>query len=140
MQPFLVYGFAIVNFLRPPIRYRHYLGVDTVIRPFVNIATFYSFIRIPPSIQKEPSHFLSNLCFRGILIATSSTLHRYRRPTPVQKHALPGAIERYDVMCCAQTGCFPTLLACPPQSWSFAYICRTRDAVISARCLIHTLS
>ena len=50
VQPFLFYGFAFVNFLRPPIRYRHLLAVDTVIRPSVNNATFYLSIRTPPSI------------------------------------------------------------------------------------------
>jgi len=31
-------------------------------------------------------------------------LCQYVKPTPVQKHAMPCAISRHDVMCCAQTG------------------------------------
>ena len=37
-------------------------------------------------------------------LSRNITLMRYERPTPIQSHALPTALNGRDLMCCAQTG------------------------------------
>lgn len=38
-------------------------------------------------------------------LSRNITLMRYERPTPIQKHSIPVAIDgATDLMCCAQTG------------------------------------
>ena len=40
----------------------------------------------------------------GEIIQSNIQLARYTTPTPVQKYALPIAINKRDLMACAQTG------------------------------------
>lgn len=39
-----------------------------------------------------------------ILCLRSTHLHRYTKPTPIQRHAIPLALTRRDLLACAQTG------------------------------------
>ena len=46
---------------------------------------------------------LHEVCFENIKRA------KYKKPTPVQKYAIPGILEKRDVMACAQTGSGKTI-------------------------------
>ena len=62
----------------------------------------------------HPSLFYSILQFSDIdlgeIINRNVVLSKYECPTPIQKYAIPSIMAKRDVMACAQTGLYSTLV------------------------------
>jgi ATP-dependent RNA helicase DDX3X len=57
----------------------------------------------PGAQDVAPLALFQDLNLSSVLHANVARMH-YRRPTPIQRHAVPLAMHGCDLMCCAQTG------------------------------------